>query len=65
VEVATSRLRRLLLEDEIRAAYERGSAPAPVSTHRLRHRSRLLLELRDGDAEPDRWADGSERFGPR
>lgn len=65
VDLATSRLQRLLLEDEIRAAYQRGAEPAPVSTHRLRHRSRLLLELRDGQEKPGSWADGSERFGRR
>jgi hypothetical protein len=62
VELASSRVRRLVLEDEIRASYSTGAAPGPVSNHRLRHKSRLLLTLRDPDENPSKWQDGSERF---
>lgn len=65
VELATSRIRLLKVQDEVRAAYSMGRDPAPVVQHRLRHRTRLALELRDPAARPARWADGSERFGVR
>jgi hypothetical protein len=65
VELATSRVRRLVLEDEIRVSYTRGGDPEPSMNHRLRHVSRLLLTLRDPDAKPEKWEDGSDRFGRR
>jgi hypothetical protein len=65
VELETSRVRRLVLEDEIRAGYTTGGAPGPTAEHRLRHKSRLLLVLRDPEEEPDTWEDGSTRFGRR
>jgi hypothetical protein len=65
VELETSRIRRLVLHDEIRAAYTRGAEPGPVSNHRLRHKSRLVLTLRDPDENPREWEDGSPRFGRR
>jgi hypothetical protein len=65
VELATSRLRRLVLDDEIRASYSEGAAPGPIANHRLRHKTRLLLTLRDPDETPSKWEDGSERFGRR
>jgi hypothetical protein len=65
VELETARIRLLEVHDEVRAAYTRGQAPAPVTQHRLRHRTRAQLQLRDREAKPREWADGSERFGPR
>jgi hypothetical protein len=62
VELGSSRLRRLVLEDEVRAAWQRGGAPAPVTTTRTRHVTRLALDLRDPTAPSERWADGRERF---
>ncbi len=61
IELETSRIRLLQLEDEIRVAYVRGNQ----SRHRLRHRGTVRLELRDPDVEPSKWLDGSSRFGPR
>jgi hypothetical protein len=65
VELETARIRLLEAHDEIRASYTRGRAPAPVTEHRLRHRTRARLERRDREAKPREWADGRERFGPR
>jgi len=65
VETETSRLRRLVLEDEIRTAYTRSGEPGPTAEHRFRHKSRLLITLRDPDSEPETWKDGSTRFGRR
>ena len=65
VELETSRIRLLRLEDEVRVAYTRGRPPGRVVEHRMRHRTQLRLELRDPAARPREWADGSERFGAR
>ena len=65
VELETSHIRLLTLEDEVRVAYTRGAAPGRITRHRLRHRTLARLELRDPAARPREWSDGSERFGPR
>jgi hypothetical protein len=68
VELESAQLRLLRLDDEIRAVYTIGAPPAPVRTHRLRHRSQLRLErVTSGlpGAGEASWADGSPRFGPR
>jgi hypothetical protein len=64
VELETSRVRRLILEDEVRVSLSRGQEPLVQKT-RMRHATRMLLELRDPDDVPDTWADGSTRFGKR
>lgn len=64
VELATSRVRRMVIEDEVRASLSRGKAPM-IQRSRMRHATRMLLEARDPDAKPETWADGSKRFGPR
>ena len=65
VELATRRLHRLEIEDEIRTSYRRGSPPGPTSDFRMRHKSRLVLELRRDGESTQRWADNTERFGIR
>lgn len=64
VDLETSRVRRLVLEDDLRAAYTRSDQERSI-THRLRYKGRLLLERRDPTLRPQRWADGTERFGKR
>lgn len=64
VALATSRLQRLELEDEIRAAFTRGPEDASITT-RVRHATRLVLEPRYPGEDTKLWADGSERFGRR
>ncbi len=61
IELETSRIRLLQLEDELRLSYLRGES----SRHRLRHKTTVRLELRDPDVTPEKWLDGSTRFGPR
>lgn len=63
VELATSRVRRMVIEDEVRVAMSRGKAPI-IQTSRMRHATRMLLEARDPDDTPDTWADNTKRFGP-
>ena len=64
VDLATSRVRRMVIEDEVRVALHRGQAPI-IQSSRMRHATRLLLEARDPEEIPAVWADGSTRFGPR
>lgn len=64
VEAGTSRVRRLVIEDDVRVAFERGSSPEAIE-ERLRYRSRTILERRDPPGDPPRWADGTERFSGR
>lgn len=64
IELETSRLRRMVILDESRAAYTRGTPPGPVSTQRMRYKGRMLIELIDPDEERETWADGKERFRP-
>jgi hypothetical protein len=66
VDLATARVRRYVLEEEVRAAYERRLARDRGTRHRARHQGRLVLELLDPAPEPDApWADGTERFRRR
>jgi len=65
VELESSAIRLLQLEDDVRVSFRRaGPDGAPSELHRMRHSSRLRLELRE-ERETPTWADGSERFGSR
>ena len=64
IELETSRIRRLRIEDDVRAAYQRRRPDQRLESHRLRYRGHLELELLDGPPAGE-WADGSERFGKR
>jgi len=65
VELETSEIRLLRLEDDVRVSFRRGSAPDTAGEeHRLRHSGRLRLERHDPQQSAT-WADGSERFGQR
>ncbi len=61
VELESSRIRLLQLEDEVRVSFMRGQQ----AKSRLRHRTTVRLELRDPKVTPATWLDGSTRFGPR
>jgi hypothetical protein len=64
VELANSAVRRLVLEDEVRASYGRGEEPNRVRVS-LRHRSRTVLERSESPETGKLWADGSPHFGER
>jgi hypothetical protein len=65
VELASSEIRLLHLEDDVRASFQRADARGdPGELHRLRHATRLRLERREPHGVAN-WADGSERFGRR
>lgn len=65
IEVSTSRVRRMVVEDTIRAAYQQGKPPAKVTVNRMRYRTRLFVEQRDPGEVPIKWEDGQERFDLR
>ena len=65
LELETSRVRKLILEDVVRVSYERGKAPEPVTVHRMRYRTRLFKGQRDPGEVPIKWEDGTERFQHR
>ena len=65
VELESSEIRLLRLEDDVRVSFLRGDPRGASSEqHRLRHSTRLRLERREPKPAAT-WADGSERFGPR
>ena len=63
VDLATARVRRYVVEEEVRAAYERSSGTRGTR-HRARHRARVEFELLDPAPEQRgaAWADGTQRF---
>jgi hypothetical protein len=65
IEVETSRLRRVVLEDAIRATWTGGDGLTTTTNYRARHESQLEIRLRNPADEPSHWADGSKRFGDR
>lgn len=65
VDLESSRLVRLVLTDEARVSYSRGTARAAAIEQRLRYKDRLVLEPRAEGPPPATWMDGSTRFGPR
>jgi len=65
VELETSRLRRMVVEDEIRSSYSQGDEKMTQVRHGLRHATRMVIELRDRTEKKKTWADGSKRFGRR
>jgi hypothetical protein len=65
VELESSEIRLLHLEDDVRVSFQRADARgSPGELRRLRHSTRLRLERREPEAAPT-WVDGSERFGSR
>jgi len=64
IELETSRLRRMVIFDESRAAYTRGDPPGPVSIQRMRYKGRMRIELIDPNEADETWADGKQRFRP-
>ena len=65
VELEGSEIRLLHLEDDVRVSFRRADPRGdPGELRRLRHSTRLRLELREPQ-QTATWVDGSERFGPR
>jgi hypothetical protein len=63
VELKTSRVRRMVVEDDIRATFSARERSA--DQRGLRHTTRMTLERNPNPHTASHWADGSERFGSR
>ncbi|HVP30447.1 MAG TPA: hypothetical protein VMW35_14925 [Myxococcota bacterium] len=65
VELATRRVRRYVLEDEVRAEWSAGQGAATLDT-RIRYRTHAeLSQLDEPSLTIGRWADGAKAFDPR
>jgi hypothetical protein len=65
VELETSRVHRLVLEDEIQLLITSKDASGAIVRSRVHQENRLTLELRDANRKPSTWADGARRLGRR
>jgi len=65
VELENSLVRRVVLNDRIRASWADAHNPRMTTEHRIEHTSKWVLALRDPDEKSDRWSDGSPQFNSR
>jgi hypothetical protein len=65
VQLENSLVRRVVLNDRIRASWADSHNPMMTTEHRIEHTSKLVLALRDPDEKPSRWSDGTPRFDSR
>jgi len=61
VELDNSVVRRVVLDDQIRASWSAPRDPRAAS-NRIEHTSKLVLTLRDPDEKIVRWANGKPKF---
>jgi hypothetical protein len=64
VELENSLVRRVVLTDQIRASWTDTRTLGTSTEHRIEHKSKLVLALRDPDEKSDRWSDGTPKFNP-
>jgi hypothetical protein len=62
VELETSRVRRVALDDQIRASWSNTLDSRAASENRIENTSKLVLWLRDPSEKIVRWPDGKPRF---
>jgi len=62
VELENSLVRRVVLNDQIRATWTDSPNSVMPTQHRIEHASKLVLALRDPDVNPKRWSDGTPQF---
>jgi hypothetical protein len=65
VELENSLVRRVVINDQIRASWVDPGDPKTTTEHRIQHTSKLELTLRDPDAKSKKWSDGTLRFDSR
>ena len=65
VELENSLVRRVVLNDRIRASWADAHNPSMTTEHRIEHTSKLVLALRDPDEKSNRWSDGTPQFDSR
>jgi len=62
VELENSLVRRVNINDQIRASWTDTINSVISTQHRIEHTSKLELALRDPDENPKRWSDGTPQF---
>ncbi len=62
VELENSLVRRVTIDDQIRASWTETLHSVMSTRHRIEHTSKLELALRDPDKKPKRWSDGTPLF---
>jgi len=62
VELENSLVRRVSIDDQIRASWTETLHSAMSTRHRIEHTSKLELALRDPAKNPKRWSDGTPQF---
>jgi hypothetical protein len=65
VELENSLVRRVVVNDQIRARWVDPGDPNLTTEHRIQHTSKLELALRDPDAKSKKWSNGTLRFNSR
>jgi hypothetical protein len=65
VELENSLVRRVVLNDQIRASWTDSPNSVIPTHHRIEHASKLVLALRDPDENPKHWSDGTPQFESR
>jgi hypothetical protein len=62
VELKNSLVRRVVLNDQIKASWTHSRNPSMTTEHRIHHKTKLVLALRDPDEKSKRWSDGTPQF---
>jgi len=62
VELTTSRVRRVVLSDQIRASWTDAGDPKTAAEHRIQHTTKLELALRNPNRKAKKWSNGTPRF---
>jgi hypothetical protein len=62
IELENSLVRRVVLNDQIRASWADSRNPRMTTEHRIEHASQLVLALRDPNKKSVRWSDGTPQF---
>jgi len=62
VELKNSRVRRVVISDQIKASWSDPGDPKTATQRRMEYKSKLVLALRDPDAKSDEWSDGTPHF---
>jgi hypothetical protein len=65
VELKNSRVRRVVVSDQIKASWSDPGDPKTATQRRMEYKSKLVLALRDPKAKSDEWSDGTPHFDQR
>jgi hypothetical protein len=65
VELENSLVRRVVLNDQIRASWTGPGDPKTATEYRIQHTSKIELALRNSKRKSKKWSDGTPRFDSR